>query len=137
MRIAMLALIFVLLSGSPAQAHEEAPPEEAPKLCQPGSWKLTGAALQSSGGKDATFASHWEQALERIGKCARLPEMRSTCLVVQGHYDPEVFPEAIAARYGSPQAAQAARAQARAARVKARLLEEGVADSPTPGGASS
>jgi len=118
-----------LLASAPAQAHEEGAPEEAPAQCKPGWWKLTGAALQSTGGRDATFAAHWERAIAGIGKCAHLPEMRSTCLVVQGHYDPEVFPEAVAARYGSPEAAQAARAQARAARVKARLLEEGIADS--------
>jgi hypothetical protein len=129
MRGGVSVLVFCLLASAPVQAHEEGAPQEAPDLCEPGWWKLTGAALQSSGGKDATFAAHWEQAIAKIGKCAHRPEMRPTCLVVQGHYDPEVFPEAVAARYGSPEAAQVARAQARAARVKARLLEEGIADS--------
>ena len=117
-----LALALLGLLSVPAGSEAA----ELPAACGAGVWTLKGAALASEGGRRADFSSAWEPALEGVVACAARPEVADSCVEVQGRFDAQPFPDEVVRVYGSPKAAQSARAHGRAANVVAWLHGKGV-----------
>ncbi|AKU92176.1 hypothetical protein AKJ08_2563 [Vulgatibacter incomptus] len=120
-------VVLGAISTSPAPASAQLPPvESSSPACTGHRFRLDGAAALPDSSGSATLVPEWLPALETIADCLRRPEHERTCAVVQGRFDEQSFSHAVVTAFGSAQAAQLARARARATAVLSRLSELGV-----------
>jgi hypothetical protein len=96
------------------------------ELCEPGEWELRGA--DAARGIGATYRDDWAPTLARVASCLKLESMQRACVRVRGHFDEVRFDAGVVEAFGTPVAAQLARARARSAVVVSKLLELGASD---------
>lgn len=115
--ILLCALAFACLHGTRAAASEP---------CSASSWNLDGASSSPKEDGSATFVSTWNPVLDEIAACVSDPSHAYTCIEIQGQFDELAFSPGVIAAFGSEEAAQKARARARADAVREKLEEKGV-----------
>lgn len=115
--ILVCALALPFPKGGKAQAGTS---------CEAGAWRLEGASSSPEEDGSAVYVAEWEPLLDEVAACLAAPALQYACIEIQGQFDDRTFSSSVVTAFGSLEAAQQARARARANVVQARLEEKGV-----------
>lgn len=119
MKVVFSWALVLLLSASPALA------EEVDDVCAAGKWRFDGlnAAVKD---EEAVFREAWLPLLQQVAQCAVRKEHDQSCFEVQGQWDETKFSKQAIDIFGSTEAVQASRADARSRRIAKALQDLGV-----------